>query len=383
MNKTENGINNENSGDSDVNLTLGNRQTSNNPINVVSEKINEIVENALSQTQSQETTTITIEELFEKEEFSEEELKKISLLESKDFPTISLDNKAFAHILSDEIINEVQELVGNNIYATSKTLSSLLTALSSLSTNIEETEKFKQLAAQVAGIGTETKLQSVKNGLYQDQAKTIAEKVFDLKVGETYTMPGGWKGYPGHAMLYEFMKNEDGTLDILIYNTGSGTEYHQSKVVENKEKICAIKRYTGVTCEELFFAKEKTDIKPALFQKLIECQFLIDFDKNATVNADDIYMAFSHFKFKEIAVDHSFIDFSTKQRAGTCSFRVLEPYLFYHLTKNVKEYPEKIKLYKKTKYDLQRIALISFYKELENKMGGEILQMKLPAVSIF
>ncbi len=365
MSLSETKINNKNS--NNISKTDG-LITNDESKNFGTETASEIGKNVLSNLTTENEKILTLEEHFKSDEnFNDEELKNCSLLDSKSIPTISLNDKAFAHIASDSIIGEVKELEGSDVQITSIILSNLLSGLSKVSTNNEEAKKFELVGVQIAAIA-ETKLKFDKDGHYKSQATEIAEKVFDLKSGQSYTMPGGWKGFPGHTMLYEFIKNEDGTYDILIFNTGSGAEYHQIKVVENKEKICAIKRYANVTAEELFFAKEKKEIKPALFQKLIECRFLIDHDKSATITAHDIYITFSHLNKRELAVDHSFIEFSTLQRAGTCSYRVLEPYLFYHLTKEIENYEDKIKLYKKTKYQLYLIALINFYRDVEKKI---------------
>jgi hypothetical protein len=228
MNKTD-GIHNETSKNE---LT----QTNNDSINFVSEIVNEIVENALfAIKKQQDEKSITLDERFEKEEnFNEEELKKHSLLESNSIPTISIDNKAFAHISSDPIIKEVYGLEGSNFQETAKTLSDLLTTLSSSSENSEEAKEFEQLAKDIAAIGIESSSQQpTKDGLYESQALEIAKKVFEFESGESCTMPGGWDGFPGHAMLYEFIKKREFWISTLYFKPSQARSLKNSVFIQS------------------------------------------------------------------------------------------------------------------------------------------------------
>lgn len=67
-------------------------------------------------------------------------------------------------------------------------------------------------------------------------------------------IPGGWTGEPsGHAMLYQFIKNPDGSYNFIVYNTGSGLKYHiqQSTVKDKFIPLMAYKIPNSVTPAEL------------------------------------------------------------------------------------------------------------------------------------
>lgn len=69
-------------------------------------------------------------------------------------------------------------------------------------------------------------------------ANSMQNRIRVLKIGESYTVPGGWKGRQGdgHAMLYKFERTGDATFTVKIYNTGGGLEYHPSQIDKDGKK---------------------------------------------------------------------------------------------------------------------------------------------------
>jgi hypothetical protein len=79
--------------------------------------------------------------------------------------------------------------------------------------------------------------------LIQDLADKFANKIKSLQSGESFVTPGG---YHAHAMLFEFKRIDD-QLILMVYNTGGGLDYHDSKTVNDhgvvKTKKFPVKAY--------------------------------------------------------------------------------------------------------------------------------------------
>lgn len=68
----------------------------------------------------------------------------------------------------------------------------------------------------------------------------ISNYLTNMEADDSLLLPGGWtgssNGESGHAMLYEFVRGQNDTFTMRVYNTGNGCQEHPWVFVNNKEK---------------------------------------------------------------------------------------------------------------------------------------------------
>jgi hypothetical protein len=165
-----------------------------------------------------------------------------------------LDTRLFAHIHSDNRLTG-SHLEGNTFEKTCTYVLRMLNnipqdALGISSETIQEILKTAgshfQLLIEFEQAIIKTKEKLIKTYAYGNYSqvsvpsikivedtviKPISQKIYQaLEKRNKVLIPGGWTGYPdktGHAMCYQLTVNkEDGSYTLLIFNTGSGIEYH-------------------------------------------------------------------------------------------------------------------------------------------------------------
>lgn len=62
-----------------------------------------------------------------------------------------------------------------------------------------------------------------------DLVEPLKIKIQSLSKGSGIIIPGGYISYDGngHAMIYEIIKKEENSFELIIYNTGDGLNYHE------------------------------------------------------------------------------------------------------------------------------------------------------------
>lgn len=315
----------------------------------------------------------------------EAEIGTWSRLENKGYPSLGNTSaeqaQLFAHIWGDQFIKGTS-LEGYCISATAHYMQSLCTYLSEgkgrtslekecpkelqdLQMSLRQIIDFSQAIAE----GFKSKKNANTASLLRAFALKYAQKIFQLKPEEHYSLPGGWAGKPsGHTMIYTFVKNSDDTFDIFISNTGAGTELaHNAQIEKNKSKICPIVHFSRVSIGKLFFCENFQDIQPIRFQKIIECLIATQLDENIDIKAEEIYGSiFGDLKAAYKSIDHSIIGMMSGQQSGICSFKALLPHAYRLLTKNKYFYMDKKSVYKKFKYELAFASLISYYQGVKS-----------------
>ncbi|MBN4066510.1 DUF3638 domain-containing protein [Simkania negevensis] len=306
----------------------------------------------------------------ELQNFTAKELEGQSLIPSTLPPIQDIDDdqwnqlaRRFAHIHSDTIIKGTS-LEGNSTSDSSEHMLELLDSiLSSKAVILEQDEvaamrdQIEQLRTSFAQIHTTSKKLNQrihsKEFLY-NEAQNITRALYNLSSGETYAIPGGWAGSPGHAMIYTFTKRPDGCYDIKIYNTGAGTgEYHNILEEGLKTKISPLVHYEGVSCEEIFFSEKNLEIQPDWILALLEPKVLTRQDPTLTVEPKDIYRrCFGHLESHRVLSDQDTVGYMTAQRGGSCSWRVLMAMLFSTISK---------KCYKLLHLEIRLLSFINFY----------------------
>lgn len=91
-----------------------------------------------------------------------------------------------------------------------------------------------------------------REAIYLDYTKETAKAIVE---GESILFPGGWSGFPGHAMVYQFDKDKEGNIRFLVYNSGDGLQYHmEDESSRDRNRRLSVKAYTipkEVTEEEI------------------------------------------------------------------------------------------------------------------------------------
>ncbi|MBS0290717.1 MAG: DUF3638 domain-containing protein [Proteobacteria bacterium] len=215
-----------------------------------------------------------------------------------------------------------------------------------------------------------------RDNAYLETATPIAKNILALQAGvNSVLFPGGWRGKPGHAMVYEFKKNEAGDLLFLVYNSGSGLEHHQRAKTTGKERFHVIKAYqipkADLSQENMaYFIAELT--KPKTEYSLPDTTFT----KNRRYDADRLYFEI----FPKIAylnaqeIDLNKLDkrlqeiITIGQRAGTCAEKCLHELIKTAMPNDGKA-QQLLFFYKKN-------SIEKFYKEnkltMDNKKAEQI-----------
>lgn len=163
-------------------------------------------------------------------------------------------------------------------------------------------------------------------------------------------LPGGWKGTPGHAMIYEFRFNEKINKHVLlVWNTGAGIGYHVSEDSKNGKRYSPVKGYVF----ELNDTTEKhfKDYLIALLQ--VSRKSESDFDENMLYEI--VIAKISFLKGQEIDPRYYINKTIIPQFSGTCGYRVLE--------KLMENYGFESISFEVVKYEIQRFGLLKFIQE--------------------
>lgn len=194
-------------------------------------------------------------------------------------------------------------------------------------------------------------------------AKQESERILSQ---EHSLMLGGWadKKVGGHAMLYAFEKQPSGCFKMTIYNSGAGIGNHSTSHQNDKIKNCPIFEIPDITREQIE--------DPGFMQMLLEPRKLCYWFDGVQYGVEDVYdRVLGYLKSDEqIAVickenTEKFQDkrHITRQRAGTCTWSVLEAYFAMQA--------EKEEQYKLTKLCYQYRLIHDFFeKESEADRDG-------------
>lgn len=144
-------------------------------------------------------------------------------------------------------------------------------------------------------------------------SKHILEKVEQLKVGEGILLPAGWAGKPtGHTMLLLLIKQKDGSLKALVFNSGAGLRYHVSLYSQNILKYLPYMQITQVV---------PGGINENFLTALLEMNTVVYGSAPTEYNAKDAYeKLFSTLGKTEMDPSALEEDFSPLALAGVCSW---------------------------------------------------------------
>ncbi len=259
------------------------------------------------------------EELPDQEEkpfFSE--LSSISFPESEEGSI----NSVVAHVFLDDFIRK-SALEGGSTSHYAHILQQLLTLLSEKEVMNPKiaSELQKKLSCYLE---FETLIHNTESK--QEALETLSQKVWekakDLTEGESLLLPGGTHS---HAMLYELSK-ENGFYKLLVVNTGEGIEHHWSETKGKKTKYSPFLVFSKIP-ESLLFSDGKPIFFEALFAPLFSASN--DFPAKAIYDGPLAYLA-GYLDRSNLLLQQTI----TKQRSGTCSWKVFLGYFRSKMEKN-------------------------------------------------
>lgn len=152
-----------------------------------------------------------------------------------------INTSIFAHIMLDSELSGRFGVEGNTFKNTFGYLNQYLKSLSNLPPPLEQIA-----AAMDALVIRENHIKHIDNIKKLDAfiLKTNQE-LNELKPNQSLFIPGGWIGMnvPGHGMIYQFTRKENGELLFSIYNSGAGIQFHKKTSSAEKELYSPVKTY--------------------------------------------------------------------------------------------------------------------------------------------
>lgn len=263
-----------------------------------------------------------------------------------------LDPKMVGHVLGGFMIGSNKNLEGNNFEATLSYMIAFIQRLQEGEVSkgfetfiqIEEVQKLhlefsqaKEFARKLESLSQE--MHTLKNmeinspgaraaiqanwKALEEKKVTLAQEVIhslrNLPKGQSFLMSGGWSGSngkSGHAMLYRFTKDNEGSFTIEIINTGAGLGNHSQLVEGTKLKSEPVRRF-----EKVAFVSGELDL--SMIQGFLDCNLLPFTTEEYEFNSEDIYYSaiLERITKREVIVDPKKQDEITGQRSGVCAWK--------------------------------------------------------------
>lgn len=199
-----------------------------------------------------------------------------------------------------------------------------------------------------------------------EAVEEIYQAIENLPEGESLEIAGGWTGKKvGHALIYSVTKTENNTIELSLFNTGDGGEYHYLEGMRGKLKIgCKMRLTQG----DSNLMKLKEGLRA-----------LLELKTNSVINPGISVDAPSYLYTKLLpAMDFKTAPFDRKkdsddpmtaQRSGTCTWRVQMAYLRDWIFKKIDDKSEALKMYKEMKRHLRLQSLLDFYQEHKENLA--------------
>lgn len=185
----------------------------------------------------------------------------------------------------------------------------------------------------------------------RDFSEWIQKKISAMEPGSSMVLPGGWKGSPGHAMLYRIGRQENGDYTMWVFNTGDGTQQHPRKITENKIKNWPCLKQTDIPLKNL------------LVDEVWKGYYMIRNNSYNTYTSKHVYQGFLGGIHSQFGQDFTEVEIEsdawyTSQRAGKCSvdvwFLLMRSYL------NPKQF-------KRIKLEVIHRAFVKYFEFLEKE----------------
>lgn len=243
----------------------------------------------------------------------------------------TLNMKTFANLVGDVFLTKMQTSEGTNLEGLNQIesikffINSLDYVLSSHTEDFtkEESEKLfflKDKLQEAIFWGKKIEdcrftAQHSKINQFKQLKQELASKIESLKVNETIIIPLGWndKNGKGHAIFLECRRTPT-NLQVIVYNTGDGAEYHYSK-------FSNYKLYNNTICEYAVSNQEIPNFLNQTLPNLLELKILSPVDNELhytnEFSADDFY-----YHLQEYSLVERHTHLMRTQLSGTCTIKV-------------------------------------------------------------
>lgn len=196
-----------------------------------------------------------------------------------------------------------------------------------------------------------------KDSSLHDHAIWIMQQIQQLSPGESYTMKGGWYGFPaGHSMIYRFECAKDGIFNLYVYDGANGNETLKGGRKEStKQKVPPCFLFENVTAQELFFSEGKHH-NPSLIVNLLSLRE----QKLVTYNCgiQTVLKCFAYIKHRFKLNNESDLSLLiSTQQAGNCQVKAMNC-LLLHLENSYKKY-------KDISLDARLLTILAYYHYLQ------------------
>lgn len=251
-----------------------------------------------------------------------------------------MDERLFAHILSDPELQGLYELQGHQFLHTVYYLDNYLTTYFQGQNAIVP----KQLSYLSQAMHQLVEKEMLINGGYNTSESSLddlnqlsvrlAQDIETLREGEYLLLPGGWRndyGH-GHAMVYKFTKTAEG-VRFSIHNSGAGLNFHEKISFKEGERYYPVKSWDIAASQ----------IQEASLSHLLTELILPNLNRHpARKNKDKTYITYdASLLYYKIEEKLSFLDAELRlssnlateelttasQISGTCAQRVLHQLL--------------------------------------------------------
>lgn len=242
-------------------------------------------------------------------------------------PQILIDERLFAHIQNDAFLTGSYNLTGNLFINTIGYLNQYLEKHPIDSPSIKQL----QLATTTLCVVEQQLItinQSQNSQQLFDLAQKLVESTCSLTSGSYLLLPGGWRSESGgHAIIYQFIKEEQGSLLFTINNSGSGLNFHEKKSSAEKELYNPVLTYRIPQA-----SLQKKETFAHILKSILELQ-VPALHKKKKLEAEDLYedcfQLLSHLDTelvisKEVNPEYWY---TAGQLSGTCTQRSLHQML--------------------------------------------------------
>ena len=136
---------------------------------------------------------------------------------------VRISESLFAHICSDAYLAGAFKLEGTDSKETADFLREFIERDNTLNPTVSNA---------LLNLARYTERLYSSNLNWETLLDEIYQKVTALQNDDFILLPGGWAGNPGHSMIYELRKTEDGSLIFRVYNSGDGLDKHKQHLGE-------------------------------------------------------------------------------------------------------------------------------------------------------
>lgn len=189
---------------------------------------------------------------------------------------------------------------------------------------------------------------------FESFQKWISEKISVMNAGESFAFPGGWLSLPaGHLIVNELIKQENGNFSLKIYNTGDGTQYHSSVIINNQSKF------------DSSFVMKDISLETLKSQEVWKGYFLLR--THLPLSGEQSYSSRDYYEGFLRSIKPGFIGFPNQKptgknlmrgaRAGICSVDAFRAFMRGHGS---------TKAYKSTDFAIKQAVLRKYFAYFEN-----------------